>query len=534
MLSPVGTKARTAAEILASSEFFALRYEGPYVECTGITAVARQELRVFSGRGGAMIVPWSGQMASAQAALEKGIVTPDRLAFPVAPNPDRPVEVRVLTAQAAGSAPILYLAAEGYFDGSESPYDTANLKRDALFFGLAVKALLQGWSGPRAWVWASDWQTVPAALLLRQVHLLAITLHNTFDADLRDVLWQFAELRYSVFRHRTALQVALETCDVVTTVNRGYAHGLRHEPFHTRIMSDHLQAGADRIVGLDNANFVDPTPQQLELADLIEKNPAAGLARLEQMQQAALAALPADLAGKLRGKVLCVAMGRRSSQKLHDVVVEAVRDMLRREPQSPFFVFFATTHSDAGSAARLQRIQELCAEFPRNAGWSDGRIPYFPQLMAAGSFNLLCSLWEPHGGAFEATIVPLARAVDGLAAQVVPLVRAGRAGEMADLWHAAAAAPSGLTFREEPPDSYIPDLRELLELSPSPPNATFRRMAEALAATLGLAVEIRLRQPQQFARMVMGAVRQQAARSWLVNFGGMAALVEAARARRGQ
>jgi hypothetical protein len=524
----------TVSEILAGCQFIALRYEGPHVECTGITAVAKQELRVFNGRGGVMVAPWSARMPSARSALEKGLVTDTGLSFPVAPSPDRPVTVRVLMSRPAGSAPLLYLAAEGYFDGVESPYDTPNLYRDSLFFALAAKTLLQGRVGSRVWIWAADWQTVPATVLLRQQHLTAITLHNTFDADLRNVLWQFSELRFSIFRQRTALQTALETCDVVTTVNRGYAYGLRNELFHTRVMADHLQSGVGRIVGIDNANFVDPTPQHLELAELIDKNPDAGIKRLDDMQQSAAEALPPQISSKLRGKVLCIAMGRRSSQKLHEVVADGVREAFRQDPKLPVFVFFATTHSDATSPARLQRIKELCDEFPENAGWSDGRVPYYGQLMSAGSYNLLCSLWEPHGGAFESTIVPIARAVDGLAAQIVPLIRTGRAGEMADLWHAANVPPSGMTFREEPPDSYVRDLRELLEMSPIPRNATARRMAESLSAVLREAIDIRLHQPQRYAQMVSGSIRQQSLRSWLINLGGMLSLVEAARSKSGR
>src|SRR5262245_44797371 len=520
-------------EALAGSQFVALRYEGPHVECTGITAVAKQELRVFRGRGGVMVLPWSGRMPSAAAALEKGLVVDSRLRFPVALSADREVTIRVLTSTVNGQAPVLYLAADGFFEGVESPYDTPNLNRDVLLFGLAVRALVQGRGPLRAWVWAADWQTVPAALLLHLDHRTAITLHNSFDSYLGDVLWQFGELRYGIFRHRTALQAALEHLDVVTTVNRGYAYGLRHELFHTKIMADHLQFGVGRIVGIDNANFVDPSPAQLELADLLDKDPAAGLKRLEESQRAAAAALPPDLAAKVRGKVLCVAMGRRSSQKLHDIVAEAVRIALTHEPDLPLFVFFATTHSDVGSAARLERIKKLCDEFPDNAGWSDGRVAFFPQLMAAGSYSLLCSLWEPHGGAFEATIVPIARAVDGLAAQVNPLIRNGPAGELAALWHSESALPSGLTFREDPPESYVQDLRELLEQSPAPPNLTSRHMAQALSATLSQAIDIRLNRPHDYARMVLGALRQQSLRSWLINLGGMLSLIELARARRG-
>jgi hypothetical protein len=281
-------------EALAGCQFVALRYEGPHVECTGITAVAKQELRVFRGRGGVMVLPWSGKMASAATALEKGLVVDTGESFPVSLSADRQVTVRVLAAKANGQAPVLYLAADGCFEGVESPYDTPNLNRDVLFYGLAVKALVSNRIPGRAWVWGADWQTVPAAILLHPRHRTAITLHNTFDSHLGGVLWQFGELAYSIFRPRTALQVALEHLDVVTTVNRGYAFGLGHEVFHTRIMADHLQFGVNRIVGIDNANFVDPSPAQLELAELIESDPHKGLKRLEESQKVATATLPPE------------------------------------------------------------------------------------------------------------------------------------------------------------------------------------------------------------------------------------------------
>ncbi len=519
-------------EALASSQFVALRYEGPHVECTGITAVVKQELRTFHDRGGVIVAPWSGRMTSACQALRSGKVIDTGLSFPVETSADRSVTVRVLANTAPNQAPLFYLAADGFFEGIESPYDTRCLNRDVLFFGLAVRALVEGHVPASCWIWGADWQTVPAVILLQSRYRTALTLHNTFDSFLGDSLWQYDAARYSVFRRYTALETALVHLDVVTTVNRGYAHGLRSEVFHTQVMARHLQFGVHRIIGIDNANFVDPTPEHLALADALQRDPSAGLRQLDRMQEAALAELPEELAAKVRGKTLCVAMGRRSSQKLHDVVAEAVRLALQRSPELPLFVFFATTHSDAGSHARLERIQRLVDEFPDHAGWSDGRIDFFPQLMQAGSYNILCSLWEPHGGAFEATIVPIARAIDGLAAQINPLNRDGRAGRIADQWHAETSLPSGLTFREEPSETYADDLRELLEVSPAPPNTTSRRLAQALASTLIHAVEIRRDRPLEYARMVLGALRQQMRRSWLINFGGMLSLIESAGARR--
>ncbi len=525
----------TAADVtaaLAAADVAVLRYETPECPCTGITAVVTRERPLLAGRG-VLVAPWSRRLPAAQNALARGLVRDTDLTLRVAGAGGRPLDVRVLAWHAPGHAPTFYLAADGHFEGVESPYDTPTANADALVFGLAAAALLHGRLAPRAWCWGADWQTVPALVLLRERHLTTLGLHNDFDTFLGQVAEDFPEPRYAPFRHRTALQVGLETCAVVTTVNRGFADGLRTELLHTRVLAGHLQPFVGRVIGVDNANFVEPDPADAALADLLERAPDEGLRQLAAKQTAARAALPAAVARAAEGKVLCVAMGRRSSQKLHDVVAAAVRALLRESPALPVYVFFATTHSDAGSPARLRRVQELCAEFPANAGWSDGRVAYYPQLMAAGSFNVLCSLWAPHEAAFQSTIVPVARAVEGLAAQVCPPTRVGVAGRLADRWHAPGAAPNGLTFREDPgePDADAADLRALLEESPAPRNGLSERLTAALAAALREAVALRLTDPHGYGRLVSGAVRTQQARDWHATIGGVFALVEAARTR---
>ncbi len=122
-----------------------------------------------------------------------------------------------------------------------------------------------------------------------------------------------------------------------------------------------------------------------------------------------------------------VSMGRRVAQKQHDLLVESTRMLLRNDPDLPLFVYFATTPGDPGSAARQQRIAELQAEFPRNTAFVDGRISNFEALMQAADYNCMPSLYEPHGGAYEGTVVPIARAVDGLAEQICAWKPRGRA-----------------------------------------------------------------------------------------------------------
>ncbi len=525
--------ARVAAT-LTSADFIAPRYETRYQPATGITAVVNQEQRVFHRRG-VIVAPWCPKMKEAQNGLTLGRVIETGAAFQV-PWGAGSVGVRILEARAPGLAPILYLGAVGFFDGLESPYDTSRLERDAVFFGCAIEGLLRlVGASPRQFIWGADWQCVPALLLLRPRHHVAITLHNVFDAYLAGGAFESGRVELDLLRGpRTALSVICELADVVTTVNRGYAHGLGLEPFHRRVMADHIQLFVDRIIGIDNANFEELTPAHVELADALEKDLADGVRRVERDQDAAARSLPGGLHEKVRGKVLCVSMGRRSSQKLHDVVVESIREILSADRGLPIFVYFATTHGDDGSPARLRLIQELCEQFPENTAWSDGRIAHFSQLMAAASFNILCSLWAPHEGAFQGTIVPVARAIDGLAAQVCPLSPMGEAARMASLWHPPGKTPSGITFRESPGDEEVSvrDLRGLLVESPSPKNGTFWRMAASLSDSLRRAVAIRKSEPHVYGRLVLGALQEQMKRSWLTNLGGMLSLVETARTQR--
>jgi len=519
---------------ISATDIIALRYETRYQPATGITAVVNQEQKVFHRRG-VVVAPWCPRMKKAQDALANGLVKSTGASFEVQWD-GQAVPVQVFEACAPGVAPIVYLGSPGFFDGVESPYDTSDLASDAVFFGLAADGLLRlAKASPRQFIWGADWQCVPALLLVRPRHHIAITLHNVFDAYLSSAAQHSGRGELEPLRGKgTALTAILELADVVTTVNRGFAYGLPVEVFHRRVMADHLQKHVGRIVGIDNANFEELSPAHAALALALEKDLASGVEQVQREQESAARSLPDGLGERVRGKVLCVSMGRRSSQKLHDVVVESVRELLVRDRSLPIFVYFATTHGDEGSPARLELIKELCAQFPHNTAWSNGLIPYFSQLMAAASYNILCSLWAPHEGAFQGTIVPVARAIDGLAAQVCPLQATGEAARLAALWHSPGKTPSGITFREAAGDeeSTVWDLKGLLTQSPSPKNGTFWRMAGALTESLRQAVEIRRNQPLVYGRLVLGALEEQLRRSWQVNLGGMLSLMDEARGKR--
>ncbi|QEH38984.1 glycogen synthase [Aquisphaera giovannonii] len=510
------------------------RWETEHTPCTGITAVTRQERRVFGNRG-VMIAPWQPRMAAARAAVERGAVGEAGPEFAIAGPCARGARVRVLaTREDAAMMPVVYLDVEGAFRGELNPYDTPDLPRDTLVFAAAVAELLErAGASARQFAWGADWQTVPALALLRGRHHAVLTLHNEFDAWLAAEAAEHGGGLFAAFRGReTALRVGLKLADVATTVNRGYARGLRTETIHTQVMARHLQDLAWRIVPVENANFHATRAALVELERLIAKDPEAGLRALELSRLEARGMLPEPLRSWVGDKVLVVAMGRRVAQKLHEVVAEGVRRLLRERPGLPVFVVLATVAGEAADRARLGRLEELAADFPGHVLATDGRLDYYDTLLRAADYNAMTSLYEPHGGAFEGAVVPIVRMIDGLAFQVNPFEAAGRAAQLAAAWHDPWDLPSGLGFREPASPTEVADLTAILTGEVGEDNATFRGMVGSFAEALGAAVDLRLHRPRDYARLVRGALHAQRGRDWLVHLGGILALVEEARLRR--
>jgi len=50
----------------------------------------------------------------------------------------------------------------------------------------------------------------------------------------------------------------MEVADVVTTVNRGFAQGMRTEPLQLNVMARHVRHLLGRVVGINNAAFAPP------------------------------------------------------------------------------------------------------------------------------------------------------------------------------------------------------------------------------------------------------------------------------------
>jgi hypothetical protein len=103
---------------------------------------------------------------------------------------------------------------------------------------------------------------------------------------------------------------------------------------------------------------------------------------------------------------------------------------------------------------------------------------------------------------------------------------------MGALWHEPWELPSGLGFREPATKTEVDDLRAILDFPEAPDNPTFRAMVSSFAEMLAKAVSIRRDRSQAYAQLVRGALRAQVGRDWLIQLGGILALVEEARQRR--
>lgn len=531
---PSGIPALVRA-LCAMVRFILLRWETEFTPCTGITAVTRQERRHI--KNALMIAPWCPLLGRQQALPNDAVVnTGWQFAFAGG------LTCYVHATPPDSLMPVLYIEVPGHFKGLASPYDVAEeaLSHDALIFGLAVERLLELLGYPGRVLWGADWECVPALVLLRTRYDTAVTIHNVFDRSLHTAAISYGTI-YDCFQQassahtgsKTALEVGIEAADTVMTVNPGFARGLRMERLHRDVTADHLQHLLSRVVGVTNGPFSPLAESTVALRSLLLADFASGKARLFALRASALAALPPAVRQCAENRVLVVAMGRRVAQKLHDVLVDTVRSLLAGDPGLPLAVVFATTHGDDGSPARLERIALLQQEFPHNVLTFDGRLSFYPQLMAAADFNCMPSLYEPHGGAFESTIIPIARAVDGLAEQICALAPAGAARIINESGHEPGASPSGFLFREEEPQSQATELfRDLLTQSPTPRNSLFHAMVRALSDVLLQAIECRRHDEDAYARLVLAALERHDAYSWQANWGGVVALVEAARARK--
>jgi glycogen synthase len=352
-----------------------------------------------------------------------------------------------------------------------NPSDPGQLLQDALFFCAAVpKALVELGKTNHLVLSLQDWEAACVALTVREEPRISsaasiLTLHNPYDKPLSDAdLGQISERR---LMGPTVLTKVIPLLDgPLCTVSENFAAELVSDPLHTAVYAPHLQDLFKKrgIVGVNNGLFsqLDFTPDAIDAAAGGDFNHilAEKQRRRESLVEVLQEYTPREAWGSLGfsgfdGPIFLMFGRDDPRQKGYDVAAAAIR----RIPKGKARYVFTPIPGDEGLDG-LGFLRKLAHDRP-------GEVKVFPFRMAQGykelqrgcSFIVMCSLYEPFGGATEGYAVGtpvVARATGGLVQQVAPVTSGGvsvSVRRLAEQFHPRNAPPSGFLFRE--PD--LPD-----------------------------------------------------------------------------
>ncbi len=364
-----------------------------------------------------------------------------------------------------------------------NPGRPRQLLRDALFFCAAVPKVLVALGYTRDLVLAlQDWQTACAALTVKREPAIVsvaamLTLHNPYDHPLRDeelttVFWRSLE-------GPTVLTKMVPFSDgPLVTVSEHFAEELMQDPLHTHVYAPHLQLlfRERGVVGVDNGYFVERDFPDEAVAAARRGDLRPLLAEKRRRRQALVRKLsayhPAGAWGALRdlehfdGPIFHFFGRDDPRQKGYDVAAAAVRAL---PPGRAKFVFTPIPGDEGLEGLRF--LRSLARERAGDVVVFPFRMEEgYPELQRGSSFMVMCSLYEPFGGATEGYAVGtpvVARATGGLVQQVAPYPGGAYSHAVrrrADRYHARGAPPTGILFREPdaPPEVQAEDWQQII------------------------------------------------------------------------
>jgi hypothetical protein len=367
-----------------------------------------------------------------------------------------------------------------FFDGRRHPYDcaSANLLRDALFFGAAAVRALVALDPAADWVLLpQDWEAATAVLAWRGLGRTGpchLTLHNSYDTGCREESLGEVGIPPGRSWGDTVLQRAIPlVASPLFTVSRQFALDLTEDILQREAVAPHLQTllATRGVAGIDNGPFKPlEVPEDL-LASAREgrtdalfrwkrearRRAGEALGRLRPSHDTPVWGDPSRI-GAEDGAPWFVMAGRDDSrQKGYDVAAAAVEEYLAhpgRHAGGRFFFF--PIPGDEGLEG-LAFLRQLAQRHPGEVLvlpfiWREG----FATVLEGAAFGLMPSLYEPFGMANEFYLsgcAGIGRATGGIVQQIVPL-RTSRPGNrpalaLADRHHRPGAPATGLLYREE-------------------------------------------------------------------------------------
>ena len=354
------------------------------------------------------------------------------------------------------------------------PVHPDQLLRDALFFCSAVpKTLLALGKTQNLILNLQDWEAVCVALTMRQEPGMVsatcvLTVHNPYDMPVTNK--DIKEISTQRLAGETVLSKMIPLLDgPLCTVSKNFAAEMVRDPLHTVVYVPYLQGQFKKkgIIGINNGLFgkLDFPQNAIDAASkgdcqqlLMEKH-----RRREAMVTVLQESTPSRAWGSLDwsgfdGPIFLMFGRDDPRQKGYDLAAAAIQKI----PKGKAKYIFTPIPGDEGLDG-LNFLKALAEDRP-------GEVKVFPFRMAKGylelqrgsSFIVMCSLYEPFGGATEGYAVGtpvLARATGGLIQQVTPYP--SRCCSMAvrrlvESFHPNLDAPTGFLFHE--PEMPSPDV----------------------------------------------------------------------------
>ncbi len=423
------------------------------------------------------------------------------------------------------------------------PSNPSQLLNDSLFFCAAVpKALVELQFTKDLILCLQDWETACVAMTAKQEECLVsvsclLTLHNSYDRDVSD-----QDLKV-LASHRVSGQTVLSKMAAfldgpICTVSQHFAYELEHDPVQRKIFAPHLQKifRTRTVRGINNGMF-----SQLDFPQNARDQAAQGnnrqilkekTKRRQEMIEKLKDKVPPRAWGcvdftEFTGPVFLFFGRDDPRQKGYDVAAAAIR----RIPAGRARYIFTPIPGDEGVEG-LVFLKRLAEE--RN-----GEVTVFPFRMAQGyrelqrgaSFMVMCSFYEPFGGAIEGYAVGtpvVARATGGLVQQIVPYPAQSLTGCVKKLsrpYHQASDPPTGFLYRE--PTLEAKEIengwKQILDCEYGPQGdrvaerlsmVVFQSMVEQAAIALQDAIELYETDQMKYANMIMNGFQMLDKFSW--------------------
>ena len=449
------------------------------------------------------------------------------------------------------------LEADRFFNAPKDPYinpgDPDQLLEDSLFFCSAVPVALRALDMSSDMVLhLQDWESASVAQTAKLdsnfgPHACLLTLHNPYDRGLDKTAARL--ISASNLPGETILTKMIPLVDgPLSTVSENFARELTNEFLHTDVFADHLQElfREKSIIGVDNGLFGElsfPFSQdaltRAEAGDfsLIRDEKKERRIRLGEVIGNCLDGLEPDQ--QVWGDGIDLSdpnlpvfffLGRDDPrQKGYDVAAAAISSI----PKGLARYVFTPMPGDEGFEG-LRFLKRLAEERPGEVIVFPFRVDFeaFTALQKGSSFMVMCSLYEPFGGATEAYLAGMpvvARATGGLIQQVFPLDKTSlpaSCSKIVDKYHGSDSMPTGFLFREPDLASEIDDWQKMVDcayLDQTPVGdrlddrrkiGLFNEMSRAAGSALRDAIALYADNQDAYAEMIYHGYKMLSRFSW--------------------